>query len=457
MFFGRTSFRPGQKEVISALLEGRDVLALWPTGAGKSLTYQLPALLLYGLTIVVSPLIALMEDQVRRLSSIRGAAAFLSCNQSSEEKNEILEKIKRRLIKILFLAPERLASESFRQELKNVEISLMAVDEAHCISQWGHDFRPCYLYLGDTVRTLRPRAILAVTATADDDTAEQIISTLGMQKPLISKLSLDRPNLNYTAEQVPAGKRSEVILSKLKKGPLPAAVYVSRRAEAETVAARLRAAGLKALPYHAGLKPELRQQVQELFLSDEAEIITATIAFGMGVDKPNIRQVIHTFPPLSPEGYFQESGRAGRSGCSAWCTLLWDSPDFFRLEQNLADKYPCAEDVRNFCLLTETKPPAELRGQFLHLSCSAWDMLLRAAFGMYHDPELCLPLKAECEDIVNYFAALLARGRSRLKVMKDYCTAKTCRRRILLKSFGEAAPPNCAGCDICLRKQFFTS
>lgn len=455
LYFSRDSFRCGQREVIEAILQGRDVFALWPTGAGKSLTYQLPALLLPHLTIIVSPLIALMEDQVNQLRS-RGLnrSACLTSQQSPEERESILNGVKSGQIKMLFLAPERLTSSFFLQELRNMPVSLLAVDEAHCITQWGHDFRPHYLYLGKVINTLKPRSILAVTATASEEAMRQIINNLGLNRPFVSRLSLDRPNLFYKALQLPILERPRMALAHLKRqGGLPAVVYVGKRRQAEDLAQIFRQNGLKALPYHAGLDPEDRRRNLLQFLNDEAEVITATIAFGMGVDKPNIRQVIHMHPPLTPEGYYQESGRAGRDRENSSCLLMWSHEDFHLLDMQLADKYPDESDVDSFYELLERCAPQALRPYFARLSSNAWSMLLQAALGEDADfGTLCVP-QLEAGELKAYFAVLRQRGRNRLNLMKNYCQTEECRRRVLLNSFDQPAPAVCQGCDSCAHRQ----
>ena len=433
-FFGRRHFRPGQRQVIEGLLEGRDVLALWPTGAGKSLTYQLPALLSSGLTVVVSPLIALMEDQVESLQARRLPAALLSSAQEPALKEETLQKLRRGQLKLLFVAPERLLDGDFLRELAASPLNCLAVDEAHCITQWGHDFRPAYLRLGLAISHLRPRTILALTASANRSTLAAISLTLGQRDPLFSRLSLNRPNLYYQALEAPPSQRPRLALTYLRPpGARPAVVYVSRRKEAERMARYLRQAGLQAAPYHAGLPSLWRSQISTAFKKDRLEVICATVAFGMGVDKANIRQVIHLAPPASPEDYYQESGRAGRAGLPSACRLLWSPQDFYWQRGHLAGRYPTSQRLARLFLQLRTTPASQLRSQFLDFSPTIWHSVLELG------PDLA----------ASYLERLQEQALERLELMEAYCEGQACRRQLLLRAFQEERPDYCATCDYC--------
>lgn len=459
-FFGKDNFRPGQREVVEALLSGRDVLALWPTGAGKSLTYQLPALIMPGLTVVVSPLIALMEDQVRQLQKRNLPAAYLSSSQSISEKVHILSLLEQKKLKMLFAAPERLLEDDFLIRLQKQTISLLAVDEAHCINQWGHDFRHSYLRLGEVVKALRPRSILAVTATADLESAQQISLSLGLDRPLLSRLSLDRPNLNYKVIKSSPKQRPWLALAHLHHGSgLPAVIYVARRNQAEQMAAFFSCQQFRAAPYHAGLSTENRQKILQGFLEEKFDLIAATIAFGMGVDKPNIRQVIHMAPPVAPESYFQESGRAGRDRLPGRCLLMWAPEDFKYWQNCLEDKFPQMQEIDQFVRLVSSKnlTISEMRRtNFRAMSSGAWTMLVRAALGYEADPKAISELRLKPEHLFNYFAALKEAAQRRLDIMENYCRTKLCRRQVLLQSLDQAGKDHCGNCDNCLHRQRLT-
>ena len=340
--FGYSSFRPLQQETIEAILAGRDVFVLMPTGGGKSLCYQLPALLDDGLTVVVSPLIALMKDQVDSLRSRGVAATFINSSLDSAEVGRRQAAIARREIKLVYVAPERLMMPSFLQLLKAFPPTFIAVDEAHCISEWGHDFRPEYRELRQ-LRSLFPSAALgAFTATATSRVQADIVAQLGLQKAAILRSSFNRPNLVYDVWRKRGGDEQLQRLVQERAGS-SGIVYCLARAETERVAAMLSMAGHRAAPYHAGLSSAERQRTQDAFLSNEVPIIVATIAFGMGIDKPNVRFVVHYDLPKSLEGYYQESGRAGRDGDPSDCILLFSYADVAKYEYFVTQKESLAE------------------------------------------------------------------------------------------------------------------
>ncbi|MGA9778495.1 MAG: RecQ family ATP-dependent DNA helicase [Limisphaerales bacterium] len=325
-FFGFSSFRPLQEEIIRDSLAGRDVFAVLPTGGGKSLCFQLPALVQPGLTVVVSPLIALMKDQVDALQAAGVAATFLNSSLAAGESRPRLRGLHNGEFRLLYVAPERLMLSGFLEDLKKWNVSLFAIDEAHCISEWGHDFRPEYRQLS-ALRGLFPAVpMMALTATATERVRGDIIRQLHLKDPAGYIASFNRPNLTYRV----AAKSGayEQILSFMQARPKESGiVYVQARKTADTLAARLSADGVKALPYHAGMTVGDRTKNQEAFLRDEARVICATIAFGMGINKPNVRFVIHYDLPKNIEGYYQETGRAGRDGLPAECLLLFSPGD----------------------------------------------------------------------------------------------------------------------------------
>ena len=330
--FGFDSFRPGQEEAIRAVLEGRDTLAVMPTGGGKSLCYQVPALMQESLTVIVSPLISLMKDQVDSLiqSSVTGAATLHS-GLSPEERWEVERRVRTGEIKMLYVAPERLRSLEFVLSLRRAGVGLFVVDEAHCISEWGHDFRPDYLFLPRAVRDLGSPPVLALTATATPRVREDILRSLRMRSPEVVVTSFNRPNLTYRVLSAREKKHKlPLILDVVRNATPPGIVYATTRRECEELAAHLRRSGIDSAAYHAGMGAAERSDVQERFMTDELSVVVATIAFGMGVDKPNVRFVIHSSVPGSLPAYMQESGRAGRDGGGSECVVLYRGADLGR-------------------------------------------------------------------------------------------------------------------------------
>ena len=330
--FGFDSFRPGQEEVIRAVLDGRDTLAVMPTGGGKSLCYQIPALMQESLTVIVSPLISLMKDQVDSLiqSDVTGAATLHS-GLSPEERWEVERRIRTGEIKMLYVAPERLRSLEFVLSLRQAGVGLFVVDEAHCISEWGHDFRPDYLFLPRAIKDLGNPPVLALTATATPRVREDILRSLEMRDPASVVTSFNRPNLTYRVLSAREKKHKlPLILDVIRRSPPPGIIYATTRKECEELAANLRHSGVDAAYYHAGLGAAERSGVQERFMTDEVPVVVATVAFGMGVDKPNVRFVIHASAPGSLPAYIQEAGRAGRDGEPAECVVLHRNADVGR-------------------------------------------------------------------------------------------------------------------------------
>src|SRR5919202_2076457 len=330
--FGFDSFRPGQEEVIRAVLDGRDTLAVMPTGGGKSLCYQVPALMTEGLTVIVSPLISLMKDQVDSLlQSAVQEAATLHSGLSPEERWEVERRVRTGEIRMLYVAPERLRSLEFVLTLRRTGVGLFVVDDAHCISEWGHDFRPDYLFLPRVVRDLGNPPVLALTATATPRVRQDILRSLGMREPKIVVTSFNRPNLTYRVLSAREKKdKLPLILDVIRANAPPGIVYGTTRKECEELAASLKRSGVNAAHYHAGLGASERSSVQERFMTDELNVVVATIAFGMGVDKPNVRFVVHASVPGSLPAYIQEAGRAGRDGEPGECVILYRGADLGR-------------------------------------------------------------------------------------------------------------------------------
>ncbi|MEI7911827.1 MAG: ATP-dependent DNA helicase RecQ [Verrucomicrobiota bacterium] len=330
--FGFDSFRDGQEPVIRALLAGRSALAVFPTGGGKSLCYQLPALLLDGLTLVISPLIALMKDQVDALTAKGIAAARVDSSLPADEVARVYERLSGGGLKLLYVAPERLANEGFRRRLKGLPIELVAIDEAHCISEWGHNFRPEYLKLARLCRTLKIPRVLALTATATPRVAGEIRRAFRIATADHVQLSFHRPNLDLRVTPCAATQRQSVLLEKIAALVGSAVVYVTRQETAEEVATLLARHGHSAQAYHAGLPDDFRAEAQRAFMAGEIRVMVATIAFGMGIDKADIRGVIHYNLPKSLENHTQEIGRAGRDGQAAVCEMLACASDLTVLE-----------------------------------------------------------------------------------------------------------------------------
>lgn len=345
--FGHQEFREGQEAVVKALVEGRSALAVFPTGGGKSLCYQLPALLLDGLTLVVSPLIALMKDQVDSLKSRGIPAARLDSTLQVEEVREIYEQLDTGQLKILYAAPERFSNEAFRQRVKKCSLSLVAIDEAHCISEWGHNFRPDYLKLAKICRTLKVPRVLCLTATATPKVAKDIRKQFRIAASDHVQLSFHRPNLDLRITPCNASDRKALLLERLTATQGAAVVYVTRQETAEEVATYLAKQGLSARAYHAGLPDEFRSDAQVAFMEGRVRIIVATIAFGMGIDKSDIRAVYHYNLPKSLENHTQEIGRAGRDGNMSICEMLFCPDDLTVLENFVHSDAPSAQSLSN--------------------------------------------------------------------------------------------------------------
>ncbi|WP_432800003.1 DNA helicase RecQ [Poriferisphaera sp. WC338] len=378
--FSFTNFRSGQLQVIQAVLAGRDALVIMPTGGGKSLCYQLPSLMLNGVTLVVSPLIALMQDQVDFLQA-KGIAA--TCINSSLDPSEAAERergVIRGDFQLVYLAPERLMSAAGERLLNKIDLSLLAIDEAHCISEWGHDFRPEYRQLGAVrecfAEKLRGVPILALTATATPRVAGDITQQLGMSDPLAYCSSFERDNLQYYVR--PKQQFFDQILAYVRQHPADAGIiYCQSRNQVDKLAERLSVRGVNALPYHAGMDSETRSENQRAFMSGEARVIVATIAFGMGIDKADVRFVMHADLPRHIEGYYQETGRAGRDGEPADCILFYGAADRFKIEYFIEQKPDQAERDHAYQQLADMI-------RFVHATDCRTTQLL-AHFGEDHD------------------------------------------------------------------------
>lgn len=394
-YYGYDEFRGGQEEIIQHILKGQDAVGIMPTGAGKSICYQIPAMLLKGITIVISPLISLMQDQVHALTQNDIPAAFINSSLTSSQYHKVLQSIKQGEYKILYIAPERLLNEAFIKLAQELDIAMVSVDEAHCISHWGQDFRPSYLKIVEFIKLLPKRPILtAFTATATTRVKEDIITTLQLQDPFTLTTGFDRKNLYFEVRH-PKNKDTELyrILQGYKQQS--GIVYCSTRKQVEEVCSNLQEKGFSAGMYHAGLSEELRKRMQNDFLYDNIQIMVATNAFGMGIDKSNVSFVIHYNMPKDMESYYQEAGRAGRDGSDAKCILLYSGGDV-KMNRFLIDVSLQKEDM---------------------------------------DPQTQAELKA--------------RDLERLKIMTFYCHSDECLRHYILKYFGEDSDPYCGNCFNC--------
>src|SRR5580693_455111 len=381
--FGFETFRPGQGDIVAAILDGQDVLAVMPTGSGKSLCYQLPALLRDGLTIVVSPLIALMRNQVAQLRGYGVAAAALNSANDAAENRSILDQIARGELRLVYVAPERLLKSDTIDFLKRAKVALLAVDEAHCISQWGHDFRPEYAALGTVQAALGGVQTVAFTATADAATRTDILGKLFASPPALFVHGFDRPNLRL-AMRAKAGGRKQVADFVLAHRGQSGIVYCSSRRKTEALAEFLRDSGVKALAYHAGMESPERSRHQDIFLQEDGVVVVATVAFGMGIDKPDVRFVLHADMPANIESYYQEIGRAGRDGLPADTLTLYGLADIRLRRMQIDDS---------------DAPDAQKRVE-----------------------------------------------RQRLSALVSLCESPRCRRQTLLTYFGEAVPQPCGHC-----------
>jgi ATP-dependent DNA helicase RecQ len=473
--FGFPGFRPGQREACEAALADRDVMVVMPTGSGKSLCYQLPALLRDDLTVVVSPLVALMQDQVEALAAreLGDRVALVNAQQDSGANAAAIERAVSGELKLLYVAPERFAAIGFLDRMRAADVGLFVVDEAHCVSQWGHDFRPDYFRLADAARMLDAVAIVASTATATPRVASDVVRRLALCDAVRVSTGFDRPNISFAVAR-PGGHEKRAMLAEAlrEEDALPAIVYAGTRAGAEEIAGDLSAAlGEEAVAYHAGLDRERRAQVQRRFLTDDVRVICATNAFGMGVDKPNVRTVVHASVPASLEAYYQEAGRAGRDGAPARALLLAENRDkalhvhFIKREELdpglpgwLADRLIAAADGEDRYSLDAVGLARDLRGD---------GERLRALIGHLTRAGVVAPSPSAPDRVAGRVtgrfdgrAAALCRtsieegARSRWRQYREiwaYVEESSCRRAAILRHFGDPSQPavtfEC--CDVC--------
>lgn len=481
--FGHRDFRPGQAAIIETVLAGRDVLAVMPTGSGKSLCYQLPAVVREGCALVVSPLIALMKDQVDALQAQGIAATYVNSSLSPREQQERLQACRAGAYDLLYIAPERFRSPRFVEAVSRMRVPLLAIDEAHCISEWGHDFRPDYLRLREAVALPDRPQVLALTATATVDVQQDIVQQLGRPDMQPFVYGFDRPNLVYRVLSLNGQKAKlqalqEVLVAQRDGSTI---VYTATRRAAQEVAAFLQGRGSEVLLYHAGLSDAARKQAQDAFMERPNGLIVATNAFGMGIDKPDVRRVVHFNLPRSLEAYYQEAGRAGRDGDDAQCVLLFSYGDV-RIQEFLVEQNNPTREVleRVYELIAGTRPPGtdvQLSALLRHLGRGSSAMQLAAAarllekagcieqstsFAAGDDPPAGLPntlvrlvgQPVSPQSLVLDDDALRRRRQhetAKIRRMVGYANARQCRRQKILGYFGETwNEPNCAACDHCL-------
>lgn len=387
--FGYGSFRPGQETAIDNILAGRDTIVVLPTGGGKSLIYQLPALVLDGITIVISPLIALMKDQVDSLERVGIPATFINSAISPDEAAKRLVQLKSGGYKIVYIAPERFYNQQFLSDLKQLKVSLFAIDEAHCISQWGHDFRPSYLRLKDAIKFVGSPTVVALTATATPEVRDDIVKQLGLKDASMVVTGFARPNLQFAAVPAGNGQKVENIVNLFSTNPEMGSgiVYVGTRAKADEILEALVENGVKAVGYHAGMDTDSRNWVQEQFMRGEATVVVATNAFGLGIDKKDIRFVIHHDLPGTMEAYYQEAGRAGRDGKPSFCLLFYHQQDRYLREFFIKGDNPDPEiivEIYEFLsrrVATEIDPQASILVTYAEIAQGLSDSVPEMAVG----------------------------------------------------------------------------
>ena len=481
--FGYQAFRPGQAAIIDALLQGQHVLTVMPTGSGKSLCYQLPALLNEGCTLVISPLIALMKDQVDSLQAHGIAATFINSSLSAQEQQERLYACRAGRYKLLYIAPERFRSQRFLDTIAQTRVSLFAVDEAHCISQWGHDFRPDYLRLRQAIDYLQQPQVLALTATATVEVQDDIVRQLGCAAMQRFVSGFDRPNLTYRVLGVKGQATKFKILGEILDAQEAGSsiIYAATRRAVEEIASCLHERGMEALIYHAGLRDAERQRAQDAFMDGRCRLIVATNAFGMGVDKPDVRCVMHFNLPRSMEAYYQEAGRAGRDGLPAECVLLFSYGDVKIQEFLLEQSYPARDLLQEVygLIVALSRERAEISLRTLLPLCrrGVSEMHLGACARLLERTGYIerVSIYDNADDLASGTPSTLVRltgdsvaphqlaiddnalqQRKQLELQKirrmvGYANAQQCRRQKMLAYFGERwDKPNCASCDNCL-------
>ena len=466
--FGLKKFRPGQEDVIRSVMEGHDTLAIMSTGAGKSLCYQLPALHLRGTTVIVSPLISLMKDQVEKLQELGLEASLVNSTLTEREQNQTIEQIEGEKSEFVFTTPERLTNQDFIDTLSKNEIDMFVIDEAHCLSEWGHDFRPSYLNLREAVCALGRPPILALTATATGEVVEDIKKRLGLSKIRVIRMGIYRPNLQYEITRVTNDLEKRQHLARLlKEIEGTGIIYCSTVKAVEAVADFLKSAGFDVARYHGKLGARERKENQDRFMSGELKTIVATNAFGMGIDKPDIRFVIHYNMPGTLEAYYQESGRAGRDGEAARCILLYQLDDRRTQMFFLGGRYPKTDDIWAVYESLERLKANEKSAKLAMIQESASSVAAtKVRVILSAMKEMCVVREGrgaqfkllktglsheELEQISKEYEQKGAKDREKLERMMLYAQSGACRWNLLLEYFGEEEDfDRCGNCDNCL-------
>lgn len=465
--FGHADFRPGQREIVRGVLAGEPTLAVMPTGGGKSLCYQLPATLLEGLTVVFSPLVALMKDQVDALKKRGVEAAFLNSSQTEPERARVEQAIEEGRVRVLFVAPERFRNPSFTRLLSRVKPVLVAVDEAHCVCEWGDTFRPDYALLGDALRRLSPPRVLALTATAAPDVRADIVRALRMRRPVVKVAGFDRPNLQLEVHALSTeGERLDTTTGAVLEHA-PAIVYAATRRMTELLTRHLTTAGLRARAYHAGLPQHERTRTQDAFLDGRLQVVCATNAFGLGIDKPDVRLVLHAELPRSPDAWWQEAGRAGRDGALAIAGLLYLKKDIVVRRKLLARSTPPPQAItRLMRRLQKAGRPLDQTALIRAEELPWWEVASALAFmeaaGLVTRQWIAggttpsalyaaVPDARFGADQKRRLQVRSIREQARLRAMIELVDKNACRRRAVLAAFGETHPKgSCGGCDVCV-------
>lgn len=458
--FGWQQLRPAQLDAMEAVLAGRDVLAVMATGSGKSAIYQVPGVLLDGATLVISPLIALQRDQISGLAATEAPAAVAFNSQlDSAEVARNWNAVREHGAEYVFLAPEQLGNDEVVAGLAEIDISLVVVDEAHCVSAWGHDFRPSYLRIPDAIERLGGPRVVALTATASPVVRREIVEHLRLRDPLVIASGFDRPNIRLeVSHHVTDDDKREAVMSRILGLQQPALLYTATRRDAETYAAELISHSLRADAYHAGLSRGQRDEVHRRFRADEVDVVVATSAFGMGIDKPDVRAVVHASVPDSMDSYYQQIGRAGRDGKPALAVLFYRTEDlglarFFtthRPDEDLLARLYCALTADRPKQLRDLRDELDVRGRRL---TNAVNLLEEAGLvescqtGFTHIERVAVEEAVRrAVDIVDKKERI---DRTRVEMMRGYAETRDCRRQFLLSYFGESLPEPCGNCDCC--------